>query len=347
MRFLKYTLILNLLLQAMTVFASSIKTDEDIVFFTTAARLESGEWIVPVHAWVFEPEHNSFMRHLAITGLTKAFELDETAEESQIFRDRAKWFLVDNERGKYVMTSLSTQALGPTEANGHAKIEFWLDDQHVSVPSLTFTAVLPAGDKRIFNGEVFLIEPEGVSVISDIDDTIKISEVTDRKKLLENTFLKPFEAAPGMVDAYKRLAAAGMAFHYVSSSPWQLYPPLIDFVRSNNYPLGSFHLRTFRVKDETIFNVLKSSEITKPPVINKLLADYPKREFILIGDSGEKDPEIYGKIARENSDRIRHIYIRSITFETDKDERYKEAFKGLPRSLWTVFEDASVIVSEQ
>jgi phosphatidate phosphatase APP1 len=263
-----------------------------------------------------------------------------------VFRERAKWFLVDNEHGKYVMTSLSTKALGPTEANGHAEGEFKLKAQEESVPSLAFTAVLPADDDRIFNGEVFLVEPEGVSVISDIDDTIKISEVTDKKKLLENTFLKPFQAVPGMVDAYKRLAAAGMVFHYVSSSPWQLYPPLRDFMQSNKYPLGSFHLRIFRVKDETVFNVLKSSEITKPPTINKLLADYPKREFILIGDSGEKDPEIYGKIARENSGRIRHIYIRSVTPETANDKRYKEAFRGLSRSLWTVFEDASVITSE-
>jgi phosphatidate phosphatase APP1 len=186
------------------------------------------------------------------------------------------------------------------------------------------------------------VSPAGVSVISDIDDTIKISEVLDKKKLMRNTFMKEYEAAPGMADAYKRLAAEKVAFHYLSSSPWQLYPALVSFMDGAGYPKGSFHMRDFRMKDETVFNVMKSSLETKPPGIRKLFDDFPKRQFILIGDSGEKDPEIYGTIAREYPGRVKHIYIRKVTPEGQDDARYKTAFDGID-APFTLFEDASVI----
>lgn len=334
-----------LMLHAALVFSSPVKEDEDLVFFPTAARQDGGEWIVPVHAWVFEPEHGSLPREFALASLAKAFGLDDKAVESAVFRERARWFLVDNERGKEVITDLSEQIFGPTEANGHAHGEIRL--QRPGRASLSFRAVLPASDNRVFKGEAVLVPQEGLSVISDIDDTIKISEVTDRNKLLEHTFLKPFEAAPGMADAYTRLANAGAAFHYVSSSPWQLYPALGAFMEDAKYPQGSVHLRLFRVKDDvkddTVFNLLKSSEVTKPPVINKLLTEYPKREFIFIGDSGEKDAEIYGKIARENPGRVKHIYIRRVTLETRHDRRYQTAFESLDPAAWTVFDDPSEI----
>jgi phosphatidate phosphatase APP1 len=237
--------------------------------------------------------------------------------------------------------------LGPTEANGHLRAELrlqpWTATQATTSFWLDYAAVLPPDDDRTFQGESLLVAPEGLSVISDIDDTIKITEVTDQEALLANTFLKPFEAVPGMADAYQRLAAAQAAFHYVSSSPWQLYPLLSDFMQSSAFPRGSFHLRNFRLKDETLLNVFKSSHETKPPVIEGLLRTYPKREFILIGDSGEADPEIYGDIARRHPGRIRHIYIRRVPSEPSQSERYRTAFAGLPESLWTLFEDAAAI----
>jgi phosphatidate phosphatase APP1 len=108
------------------------------------------------------------------------------------------------------------------------------------------------------------------------------------------------------------------------------------------YPLGSVHLRTFRMKDSTVYNMMKSSEETKPPVINKLLSDYPKRSFILIGDSGEKDPEIYGKIARENKGRVEHIYIRDVTGDKADSDRYQQAFHSID-CPFTIFSDAALI----
>ena len=341
----------TLLLLQTTASASPIKRDEEIVFFPTAARLSADMWywVVPIHAWVFEPVWNSLKRRAALGALALGLGLDSTATDSALFRERAGWFLVDSEGGRRLEVTLVHQELGPTSSNGHLQAELHL--QRIAPGperrsfTLGFAAVLPRGDLRRFAGEAVAMAPQGLSVISDIDDTIKISQVRDKSELMANTFLRNFTVAPGMAEAYQRLAAAGddTAFHYVSSSPRQLYPPLRQFMDAAGFPPGSFHLQDFRVKDLTFFNMFKSSTETKPPVINGLLAAYPERSFILIGDSGEHDPEIYGEIARAHPGRIRHIYIRKVTPEGPDAARYKTVFADLPASTWTLFEDAAVI----
>jgi hypothetical protein len=328
--------------------ASPLKTDEEVVLFPTAAHLaEDGtRWVVPIHGWVFEPEHDSALRGGLLAAAAAALDLDPDAAESDIFRRRAAWFLVDNERGKRIDLTLTQDArgLGPSGANGHLFGEVTLE-RRASGPEpapfwLRYAVQPPPGDERVFAGEALLVPAEGLSVISDIDDTVKVSHVLDKKALLENTFLKPFLPAPGMAALYQDLAGKGAAFHYVSSSPWQLYPPLRDFFDRVGLPNGSFHLRSFRLKDESFFTLFKSSRQTKPPVIEALLAAFPAREFILIGDSGEADPEIYGDVARDHPGRVRAILIRNVTAESADDPRYVDgAFEGLSPDLWLVFDD--------
>ncbi|MDH3701229.1 MAG: App1 family protein [Alphaproteobacteria bacterium] len=339
-----------LMLIDVAAFASPIKSDEEIVFFPTAARLspDNRQWILPIRAWVFEPEHDSLWRRATLSVLTLALGLDDGAADNEIFRKRARWFLVDNERGKsFKLTIWKDRALGPSQPNGHLQGDITLQRRGPGAEPgsfwLRYAAVLPPGDTRLFRGEALFPGSAGLSVISDIDDTIKISNVTDKEALLANTFLKPFEATPGTPAAYRRLAATGAVFHYVSSSPWQLYPSLRAFMDASGFPVGSFHLKDFRVKDSTFFNMFTSSTKSKPPVIEALLAAYPNRLFILIGDSGEQDPEIYGAIARRHPDRIRHIYIRTVTPETARDARYRNAFAGLPAARWTLFRNGAEI----
>jgi len=344
-------LLLGILMQIdAAAFASPIKSDEEIVFFPTAARpsADNRQWILPIRAWVFEPEHESLWRRGALSGLALALGLDDSATNSEIFRERARWFVVDNERGKsFKLTIWKDRPLGPSQPNGHLHADIALQRRGAGAESgsfwLRYAAVLPAGDKRRFRGEALFPGPAGISVISDIDDTIKVSNGTDEQALLANTFLKPFEATRGTASAYRRLAATGAVFHYVSSSPWQLYVPLRAFMDASGFPAGAFHLKDFRIKDGTFFNMFKSSRETKPPVIEALLAAYPKRLFILIGDSGEHDPEIYGAIARRHPARIHHIYIRKVTPETPQDKRYRAAFAGLQETRWTLFKDGAAI----
>ena len=124
---------------------------------------------------------------------------------------------------------------------------------------------------REFFGVVHLIPSEGISVISDIDDTIKVSDVTNKKELIRNTFLRPFRAVEGMADTYRCWADQGVVFHLVSSSPWQLYEPLARFLAESGFPESTFHLKRFRLTDRTAFNLLADPLTTKPQAIEPIL----------------------------------------------------------------------------
>jgi phosphatidate phosphatase APP1 len=210
---------------------------------------------------------------------------------------------------------------------------------------VTFELIRSSALVRPASGEVHLLDPRGVSVISDIDDTIKISQVRNRSELARNTFCRPFKAVPGMSGLYQSWRTnAGAQFHYVSASPWQLYEPLSEFIRSNAFPAGTFHMKHFRVKDETFWDLFQSPERYKPDVIAPILERFPERRFLLVGDSGEKDPEVYGALARRHRKQIVRICIRDVTGEPEVP-RYRNAFKGLPRDLWTVFKDPAELAT--
>jgi phosphatidate phosphatase APP1 len=106
------------------------------------------------------------------------------------------------------------------------------------------------------------------------------------------------------------------------------------------FPSGSFTLRSFRIKDRTFFSLFTSPEETKIPAIESIVNRFPARRFILVGDSGEKDPEVYGEIARNHPDQIVRIFIRDVTDGDVSIERLEKAFSGVGRDRWKVFRDA-------
>lgn len=237
--------------------------------------------------------------------------------------------------------------LPKTEKNGHSHFVVKIEARKLEGRSsdiLYFEAVLKEDDKRIFRGEVVLVPPEGVSVISDIDDTIKISEVTNRTKLLENTFLKDFAVIAGMPELYSHWKQNNMMFHYVSSSPWYLYTPLVQFLDENSFPYSDLHLKAFRFRDKSLLNLFKKGTETKPEAIEKIIRKYPKRKFYLVGDSGEQDPEVYAKILKLYPNNILHAYIREIEDRDVPVRNYKEIFRGLDTDKWTVFSDPSKLL---
>ena len=328
--------------------ASDLKADEEVIFFPTAAYLnaEKNRWVVPVHGWVFEPEEDSIWRSVLVEELLRWLELRSELPDEEIFRHRARMFLVDNERGKtYDLRSaglaFTTLSSGP-EGHFGQTVEINRDSatSHQEGSWLPFEIVSKISGGRKRGGRVQLIPPKGMSVISDLDDTIKISGVLDKEELLANTFLKEFRPVPGMPEVYQNWAKVGAIFHYVSASPWQLYPPLAEFISRERFPPGSFTLRRFRIKDRTFFNIFASPEETKIPVIESIVSRYPDRRFILVGDSSEKDPEVYGEIARNHRDQVVRIFIRDVPGGDVSKERMEQAFNGVGRNRWRVFKDA-------
>ena len=338
------------LLVAAPAFAAEhlLKADEHALFYPTLGwrDAEAGVWRIPVHAQVFEPER----RVLTTAALRVAFGLvaePKDAAERRLFETRLRPFLVDNERGKSISVRVGGREfpIGQSLANGHVRGELQLTEAElkalvgVDTKALSFHAVTRAGDAREFRGNALLLADTGLSVISDVDDTIKVSHVRDRHALLRKTFYEPFQPVPGMAAVYRAWAAEGASFHYVSASPWQLYEPLAEFTAASGFPAGSWHLKQFRVKDGSFLALLDAPENYKPTVLEPLLRQFPKRRFLLVGDSGERDPEIYGALARQFPAQVHSIFIRDVTGEDAKAVRYEAALKDVPTSKWRVFRE--------
>ena len=187
------------------------------------------------------------------------------------------------------------------------------------------------GDNRTFAGQLQLVARTGLSVVSDIDDTIKDSNVRNKRELALNTFVRDFRGVPGMSDLYQKWAGTGgVVFHYVSGSPWQLLAPIADFMERDRFPRGSFHLRRFRVKDRTVREFLENrTREFKVETIGRLMALVPDRRFVLVGDSGEKDPEAYAELAAKCPRQVAAILIRNVTTEARTAPRYAPLFDSL------------------
>ncbi len=330
--------------------ASDLKPTESLVLFPAAAALtlDGREWIVPMRAWVYVPQ-SSRVRRSAIEALLKAQHgLEVTQAAERFFNERVNLLLADNKRGRRIVVEIAGRRmiLPPTGPNGHAETEFRIPNTTNSTPSqpIAAQAILPAGDNRDIRAPIQMIARKGLSVISDIDDTVKITHVTDRKRMWQSTFYAPFEAVPGMAAAYRQLADAnGAAFHYISSSPWHLSEPLLRFMTDAQLPLSSMTLKHIRLKDRTALNIVSPGRVTKPPAIAAILTRFPERTFILIGDSGEDDPEVYAAAKRANPDRIAHIYIRNVTDARRDDVRFTSTFAGIMPQQWDLFDDPRII----
>ncbi|KAF9545416.1 hypothetical protein EC957_010946 [Mortierella hygrophila] len=185
--------------------------------------------------------------------------------------------------------------------------------------------------KEPCHGIVNLVDPEGISIISDIDDTIKETDiVAGARIILRNTFLNDMVDVPGMAKVYKNWWKQGAAIHYVSNSPWQLIPSLLEFFHNHKFPPGSAHLR---LHDSVLKTYFMTPGQNKRKSIREILLDFPGRKFILVGDSGEIDMEIYTDMAVEFPEQVFRIFIRDITSAKLKEESDKMSAAPPARAL--------------
>lgn len=156
-------------------------------------------------------------------------------------------------------------------------------------------------------------------VVSDIDDTIIHTGLVSilKWRVIYNTFFKraskrsPLEGAAEFYHLLHRGKTGEEAnpIFYVSHSPWNLYRYLEFFLKKNDFPKGPILLRDF----QGFINRKKTKEKPqKQHEILNILKTYPKLKLILIGDSGERDADIYLEIAESHPDRILAIYLRSV-----------------------------------
>jgi phosphatidate phosphatase APP1 len=163
---------------------------------------------------------------------------------------------------------------------------------------------------------VLVVDPATtLAVVSDLDDTVIESGITRGLEVLRLTLLTEVTKRtplPGAAELYRALSVprggGSVPVFYLSTSPWNLYEVLTRFLVLRRFPAGPLLLTDWGPSRTNLFRV--PTEEYKLTLIRALLAEYPALRVVLIGDTGQLDPEIYAIIAQETPDRVRAVYVR-------------------------------------
>ncbi|KAF9011978.1 hypothetical protein BDQ17DRAFT_1298352 [Cyathus striatus] len=215
----------------------------------------------------------------------------------------------------------------------------------------TAKAILTLLDNRVFTGTIFISPDSGFGVISDIDDTIKITNVLSTAGELEETFLNEPKPVPGMPELYASLATSlsDPQFIYVTGSPFQLYPFLNFFVDTTySASKGPIFTQNFTFADiPSLINLLKDSNAIlqgyKEGMIDRIRGMYPHKKFLTVGDSTQRDPEVYADAyVKYGPSTVACIWIRAVNGSNNRDARFAAAFAGVPNTRYRVFTDEEI-----
>ncbi len=173
------------------------------------------------------------------------------------------------------------------------------------------------------------------AVISDIDDTILVSGLTEGLTAVKQALIRDANtrsAVRGMSSLYRGLSRGvpsksgarkpEPAFFYVSTGSWSFYPLLQQFIQLRAFPQGPMFLTEWGPTERY---VRRSGAEHKRLAIRRLLEAYPQTKFVLIGDSGQRDPLTYEEMAREFPDQVKVILIRQVG--SSGDDRNSELAK--------------------
>lgn len=335
----------------------TMSKQEYVTFYPTYGYQDGDNWRIPLRVWVHEHDgwFGQQLSKLSKRVVRNKAGLEQLNTDQQaMFRMRFQDFVADsesfeavhirfdNDPDNEVIRLKSADGDNRTDFNGLllAELTLGLDraQELMAVQNskdgwLTFQAV---GKDHIGSGRLQLIPPTGHSVISDIDDTLKITEITEGEAVVMlNTFFKPFQAVPQMQALFETFDK-NSTYHYVSGGPWQMYQPLSTFLFSEEvgFPRGSVHMKNVRLhllEGETygdFYRLIKlgskASEKQKIRQITEILSHFPQREFTLVGDSGEHDPEVFAHIRKQFPGQVKAIIIRDVVKDAEnKPDRFK------------------------
>ena len=180
-------------------------------------------------------------------------------------------------------------------------------------------------------GRVLIVSPEAeYGIISDIDDTVVHTGVPNRLKMARTVFLKnAYSRKPvkGVPPFYRALQAGKLGkgqnpLFYVSSSPWNLFDHFQEFFQIHDIPSGPITLRNWGIERQSLL-AIKNRKF-KLAAIREILGRFPELRFVLIGDSGEEDTEVYSEVMRLHPGQILIAYIRKVRDDPSRSEEIRQ-----------------------
>ena len=323
--------------------ALCVDDDEEVTLAPSYAYTDesSGDVILKIRGWIYESNANLATRFTFLT-LLEGY-IDASVTEPTNITQRIDPFLSSSQQDEVVRVQIGQNYydMNASSGTGNFSGEIRLSaseaadimNDQAELDAINYRIILTEDDTRVIKGRVTLLAQGGTIVISDIDDTVKVSEVyVSKNRLVENTFYKEAKVVDGMDDLFYNLAQDynNVSFHFVSGSPKQLQDTLVPFLSNSGFKTDSMYLRDF-VLDVTapeLYDFLDEDSTYRHKLqsIAEIMSDFPQSRFILVGDTGQKDPEVYSKVYRENVEKIEAIYFQNVSDENLSNQRMLSAF---------------------
>ncbi|KAM5345624.1 hypothetical protein ACJ41O_011485 [Fusarium nematophilum] len=195
--------------------------------------------------------------------------------------------------------------------------------------------VYAEGRNNSGNATAYLVPPRGITILSDIDDILRITKIYEPKEGLLNTFARPFVSWMNMPDIYANWSVSidDLHFHYLTTTPEQITRNYMEFIYKT-YPLGSFDTRPLNFSD------LSATLSIRRFLLDKIFQTFPDRRFILVGDTTNPDVlKAYPALYKDYPDQVQCIFLRN-TSATDDGNKFPyntEGFKDIPQERYMFF----------
>jgi hypothetical protein len=289
-------------LTSLIPFSRTVAANDVVWLFDNTAFRSSphGHWQAEFVAAVFEHDAKCSVVDM-VTKVSEAIGLSDDAAERATIEERLMPFLWDLRP----LTKLRLNHLGQElrlDSTGVNGITSTLVKTHggEAASYAETEAKVPSGVQGILKSQTYYAGPEGWGIISDIDDTIKVTLTSDPLGILKETFVNQPTPIPGMPELYAELQSMlpkDTPWFYLSASPYNLYPFLKEF-RDKYFPPGTLILRdsSWRTIAGLLSALTTGTEEYKGDRMKKINSWLPKRKMIVIGDSTQSDPEAYGDL---------------------------------------------------
>ncbi|RYP26695.1 hypothetical protein DL767_007925 [Monosporascus sp. MG133] len=185
------------------------------------------------------------------------------------------------------------------------------------------------------NATAYLVPREGFTIVSDIDDILRVTRIYLPNEGILNTFARPFRPWENMPEIYALWSATipDVHFHYLTTTPEQAARNYMEFIYKT-YPLGSFDTRPLNFSD------IKATTAIRRFLLDKIFATFPERRFVLVGDVSNADMmKAYPQLARDYPEQVQCIFLRNTTATDDGDllPYDTSGFEGLDQKRYMFF----------